>query len=241
MQTEEKTMKTLRLISVLVVGFCVAAHGGIYYNPVNATIPDGTTAGWSGTTTVSGELPSITGVTVNLNISGGYNGDLYAYLSYGNVLLPLLNRVGVQTGDAYGYGNTGLNITLSSLGAYDVHWYQQHSPSYDSGTGQLLGTWQPDGRAIDPVIGTGRSAPSAFDANGTVSFANFNGMNPNGTWTLFVSDLSFGAQSQLVDWSLEITAVPEPVNVALGVFAAVFLLVGLGRTIRLSRRPSKAA
>jgi hypothetical protein len=57
-------------------------------------------------------------------------------------------------------------------------------------------------------------------------------MNPNGTWTLFIADLSAGAQSQLVGWSLNVTAaeVPEPVNVALGIFAGVFLMVILVRS-----------
>jgi hypothetical protein len=55
-------------------------------------------------------------------------------------------------------------------------------------------------------------------------------MNPNGTWTLFIADLSGGEQSTLVSWSLDITAVPEPVNVALGIFAGVFLVVILARS-----------
>ena len=36
--------------------------------------------------------------------------------------------------------------------------------------------------------------------------------------------------STLVNWSLDITAVPEPVNVALGIFAGVFVVGGLCRT-----------
>jgi hypothetical protein len=36
------------------------------------------------------------------------------------------------------------------------------------------------------------------------------GTDPNGTWTLFLSDLSVGGVYELNTWSLEITAVPEP-------------------------------
>jgi hypothetical protein len=89
----------------------------------------------------------------------------------------------------------------------------------------LTGTWQPDGRAIDPL-----GAPSTFDAAGTVTFGSYTGLNPNGTWTLFLADLSAGAQSQLISWELDITAVPEPVNVALGIFAGVFLVITLARS-----------
>ena len=221
-------MKFFRLIPILVVASCLNTRAGIIYSATSGTIPDGTTAGWSATATASGYQPTISDVSVNLHLSGGFNGDLYAYLSYGGVLVPLLNRVGLETGNSFGYANTGFNITLSSAGAYDVHWYQQHSPSYDSGTGQLLGTWRPDGRAIDPL-----SSPGSFGAGGSMGFANFNGANPNGTWTLFISDVSAGGQSQLLGWSLDITAVPEPVNVALGVFGAVLVLSALARSKRV--------
>ena len=69
-----------------------------------------------------------------------------------------------------------------------------------------------------------------------MSFANFNGLNPNGTWTLFIADLSAGDQSQLVSWDLNIIAVvPEPVNVALGIFAGVFLAIPLARDQRVRK------
>jgi subtilisin-like proprotein convertase family protein len=229
-------MKPLKLLTVLLVGFCLSARSGIIYSPYanGGDIPDGGPVGLSATATASGLAPIISGITVNLNISGGYNGDLYAYLSYDGVLVPLLNHVGVGTGNSFGYGNTGFDVTLGSSGANNIHFYQNYSPTYNS-SGQLTGTWQPDGRAINP-----QSAPTAFDAPGTVTFAALNGLNPNGTWTLFIADLSSGGgQSQLVSWSLGITAVPEPVNVALGVFAGVFVVVGLGRAAWVRRGFSK--
>ena len=226
-------MQMAMRMAMLVVGLAMlawSAHAGVIN--VNANIPDGSAVGWSGTATASGYLPSISDVSVNLNISGGYNGDLYAYLSYGGVLVPLLNRVGVTAtggGNSFGYGDAGFNVTLSSAGANDVHFYQNYSPSFN-GSGQLTGTWQPDGRAIDP-----QSSPSTFDSASRVSFGSYNGMNPNGTWTLFIADLSAGGQSQLVSWELDITAVPEPVNVALGIFAGVFLTVTLVSRLRVRK------
>src|ERR1035438_6210831 len=212
----------------------LTAQAGISYSTFanSGLIPDGSPVGSSGTATASGYLPSISDVSVNLNISGGYNGDLYAYISYGGVLVPLLNRVGVSAtggGNSFGYGDAGFNVTLSSAGANDVHFYQNNSPSFN-GSGQLTGTWQPDGRSIDP-----QSSPSTFDSASRVSFGSYNGMNPNGTWTLFIADLSAGGQSQLVSWELDITAVPEPVNVALGIFAGVFLAVTLVSRVRVRK------
>src|ERR1035437_2001874 len=226
----------LRLSICCCTGLMLAltAHAGIIYspgNPINATIPDGSPVGWSGTATAGGYASSISSISVSLNISGGFNGDLYAYISYGGVLVPLLNRVGVTAtggGNSFGYGDAGFNITLSSASANDVHFYQNYSPSFSGG--QLTGMWQPDGRAIDP-----QSSPSAFDLASRVSFGSHNGMNPNGTWTLFIADMSAGGQSQLVSWELDITAVPEPVNVALSIFAGVFLAVPLVSRVRVRK------
>ena len=225
-------MKAQLLILGSAVMLTLAAHAGIFTGGAFANsgyIPDGSAVGSSATASVSGLDQYLQSVNVTLNISGGYNGDLYAYLSYNGTLVPLLNRVGVGTGNAFGYGDTGFNVTLSSAGAYDVHNYGNYSPSFN-GSGQLTGTWQPDGRAIDP-----QSSPSTFDSASRVSFGSYNGMNPNGTWTLFIADLSAGGQSQLVSWELDITAVPEPVNVALGIFAVVFLAVTLARRGRMRK------
>src|ERR1035441_6844385 len=125
-------MKDLSLVLGAVVMLAWSAHAGVIYspdNPINANIPDGSAVGWSGTATASGFLPTISDISVKLNIGGSspYNGDLYAYLSYGGVLVPLLNRVGVTAtggGNSFGYGDAGFNVTLSSAGANDVHFYQ---------------------------------------------------------------------------------------------------------------------
>ena len=52
----------------------------------------------------------------------------------------------------------------------------------------------------------------------------FTGLDPNNTWSLALWDnSSSGIENGLAGWSLDVTAVPEPVNVALGIFGAVFL------------------
>ena len=58
----------------------------------------------------------------------------------------------------------------------------------------------------------------------------------NRDWTIFFADMASGggsSRSTLVSWSLDITAVPEPANVALGIFAGVFVVGGLCRTQRV--------
>ncbi|MGD0259182.1 MAG: hypothetical protein ABSD29_05080 [Verrucomicrobiota bacterium] len=203
----------------------LTAHAGISYGSYadGGLIPDGNPVGMGATATVSGYGSSISDISVNLNIGGPspYIGDLYAYLSYSGVLVPLLNRVGVATGNAFGYSDAGMNITLSDSGANNIHFYQNYSRTYSGG--QLTGTWRPDGQTTDPRLAS--SSPNSFSNPGTVTFAALNGLNPNGTWTLFIADLSAGSQSQLDSWSLNISAVPEPVNVALGIFGGVFLVV----------------
>jgi subtilisin-like proprotein convertase family protein len=207
-----RTMKKSLLIWGGVIILALRANAAI-------TIPDGNAVGVTDTRTISGLGASITDVRVTLDISGGYNGDLYAYLSYGGVLVPLLNRVGVQAGNAFGYGTTGMSVTLAGnpTGGYaNIHGIENPA----SGN-----TYAPDGRAIDP-----QSSSSAFDSAGTIGFTAFNGKDPNGTWTLFFADMSSGAQSTLASWNLVITAVPEPTNVALAVFSGVVALVAIGRS-----------
>ena len=91
----------------------------------------------------------------------------------------------------------------------------------------LTGTWQPDGRSADPAqVGLG----SARDA----TLARFAGLDPNGVWTLHLSDLAAEGQGELVEWSLHFTLVPEPAEIAVG-GAALLGAFALAR----SRRPSR--
>jgi hypothetical protein len=77
-------------------------------------------------------------------------------------------------------------------------------------------------------------SPTTYTVDfGTPAFQSaFNGQNPNNTWTLFFADTRAGDQTTLNGWSWDITAVPEPVNVALGVFGGLFAVVGLVRIVR---------
>jgi len=177
---------------------------------VGTAIPDGNPTGVSSSTTFSGILGTITSVSVSLDITGGFNGDLYAYLvGPSGEFAVLLNRVGVTSGNSFGYGNSGFNITLAD-GNPDIHTYQLSSPLYNGG-GQLTGPWAPDGRNIDP-----QSSGSAFDAaSNSTDLSSFTDNTANGTWTLFVADMSSGGQATLTSWGLSVVTVPEPQTWAL--------------------------
>lgn len=211
-------MKTKFAISAVLVAAACAAPAAFYSDTftVNQAIPDGNPTGWSDTRNVSffDSGWQITDVNVTLNVSGGYNGDLYAYLTHSSGFAVLLNRVGKGTGSSFGYANSGFNIVLDDQAAADIHLYQTVGGYSITGGAD----WQPDGRYISPL-----SSNATFDsASRDKLLSQFNGLDANGNWTLFFADLSGGATSTLVSWGLEITAVPEPVTVALGVFAAVF-------------------
>jgi len=158
---------------------------------------------------------------LQLNLSGGFNGDLYAYLvNPQGQMAVLLNRSGVNAGNAFGYADAGMAITLDGAASANIHDYQ--SGSYSLVGGQLTGTWAADGRNVDPL-----SAGSVFDSAAVSAGLNlFTGVNAadlNGTWTLFIADLAAGGGTTVVDWTmLTVTTIPEP---------QPWLLVGSGLAV----------
>ena len=198
---------------------------------LNAVIPDNNPNGFAGSFVVGGLSDVISNVTVTLNITGGFNGDLYAYLVGPNGgFAVLLNRTGKSSVNAFGYANPGFNITLSDTAANgNIHSYQN---VFNPGAAQLTGTWAPDGRNINP-----QSAGSVFDsAVVTATLSSFVGNNANGTWGFFVADLSGGDQSTLVSLGLNILTVPEPQTGALLGMAALFGICGLRNKFRRQNR-----
>jgi hypothetical protein len=225
-------MKLSLLILTLAsaVSGVITAQAGIYTYGSSYNIPNGSLGGVAHQVTVSGEGSSLSDISVAINVSGGYNGDLYAYLSYNGALVPLLNRVGVSSGNPFGASGAGLNVTLSDSGTIANGGYGN---IHAAGAGVLSGTWQPDGQSTLPLA----SATSFSASGGSITLdGTFGTLNPNGVWTLFFADVSAGGSQAVVNgWSLDITAVPEPVNVALGLFGLLFAGVTAARW-RLNRK-----
>jgi subtilisin-like proprotein convertase family protein len=188
------------------------ANGGV--------IPDGSLTGWSDTRSVSGQFGSISDVSVSLNLSGGWNGDLYAYLVHSSGFAVLLNRVGRDTGageSAPGFSTAGMNVTLNEASVVNIH----------SVSVPTSGPYQPDGRNISPL-----SSPATFSSTSpSALLSSFNGLDANGSWTLFIADVSGGGVSTVTGWGLDIAAVPEPGSMVEGSVAVLFLggVVGLYR------------
>jgi subtilisin-like proprotein convertase family protein len=216
-------MKKEILLAILTASALLPAQASLYSvgnvngsgTSLNQTIYDASPSGITSTLLVGGADTSLTGVNVTLNTSGGYNGDLYAYLLAPNgTLVVLLNRVGTSatsTGnliqDAFGYSTAGFNNISFS----------------DTGTGGNIHN------VANPV------SSISYTPDGG-SLASFNGVDPNGAWTLFFADESAGNTSTLNGWSLNITAVPEPVNAAMAIFGVGFIGAGVVRGYRGSRK-----
>jgi hypothetical protein len=207
---EEWHMKTFWhfLMAMQLVGlslsFSASAVVTFSYSGSPFTVPDGTPSGNWSSVTVSGQQQTLTHLTATLNLSGGYNGDLYAYLSYDGHSVPLLNRIGVSSSNPFGSNGAGMNISLSDGAAGNVH---------AAGNGFLNGNYRPDGQTVSPL-----SSPGAFDPNGgSITLdGTFGGLNPNGVWDLFIADVVAGDGPAMVNgWSLSVTSVPEPGAVAL--------------------------
>lgn len=188
----------------------------------NVVIPDNDPNGLVTQGVVTLPFDQIGTLTVTLEFDGGWNGDLYAYLTYDGEIAVLLNRIGRTDTTPGGQGGPsgGMLVTFADSAAEDVHL----AVSGDS-TGYVTGIYQPDARESDPAVVTTAAPRTAFlDA-----FANH---NPNGQWTLFVADLGAGETSHLLSWSLGVQPVPEPSAAMLGAAGAFVLLSRRGK-----RRP----
>jgi subtilisin-like proprotein convertase family protein len=230
----KNTLVLASLVSISALGTKAASFT---FTP-GLLIPDGSASGIADVQTISDSF-EIAWLTVTLDLTGmeegGYNGDLYAYLQHDTGLSILLNRVGKTTSNPAGYEDGGMSVTFddSGLNNGDIHNYQL-SPGFS--LEGLAGVWQTDGRYIDPSLVTDETPQ-------TTSLNNFNGLNIQGEWTLFIADLESGATSRLDSWSLDVIAaenenefpptapVPEPAfwGSLLGVAMVVFNLARRSR------------
>jgi subtilisin-like proprotein convertase family protein len=176
-------------------------------------IPDNNASGVAFTFNITAPAQAlITDVEVSLNLAGGWNGDLYAYLSHGSGFSVLLNRPGRTAGNLSGSGVSGLNLNLSDHYLTDVH---------TAANNPLTGNFAPDGRFVSPFTAVDTDARTAF-------LSSFTGLDPNGTWTIFFADVSPLAASTIQSWTVNLSVVPEPGSAALVGLAAAVCLVRRG-------------
>ena len=180
---------------------------------VNTEIPDNNGVGLvSSMPFVSGDT-YVTAVEVLIETTGGWNGDLYAYLEHNGVISVLLNRPGNTAANPTGAASSGLSIRLTDTALADIH-----TAISDTVGVPAVGTYQPDARNLDPDLVTDATARSK-------PLAGFNTTDPNGLWTLFIADVNGGEVAVMKSWSLAVTAVPEPSSALLGLFGTAGLLL----------------
>jgi subtilisin-like proprotein convertase family protein len=190
-----------------------AATTFVQYSP-NLPIPDGSSVGVADIQNVNSVIYQITSVTVSLNLSGGFNGDYYIYLTHGPGFTVLLNRVGRTTSNDFGYADSGFDATFNDAAVNgDIHRYQETATLNGA---NLIGTWAPDGRNVDPSLSLDTTPRNA-------RLDTFNGMSAAGTWSIFAADLSQGSIGTLNSWNLTITGLPEPTTAGCLIAASAFL------------------
>lgn len=192
------------LLGVAICSFSLSLRASLVYDfqfnsglANGGLVPDGDLNGWQDTRNLD-SLPTgleISTLTLTLSLSGGYNGDLYAYLGHAGGVAVLLNRVGRTAAEPFGYGDAGMNVTLADTAPANIHLYggNQGLP--------LTGTWQPDGRTTSPL--------TVLDTDPALSsFRLLEDVDPRGDWTLFVADLSGGEQTTVDNWTLHLATRP---------------------------------
>lgn len=222
--------RALRLAAAIALAAGPQLHAAIiseeYPFNVNQTIPDGSPVGIADTRYITTDIISITDITVSIEVLGGFNGDLYAYLSNGSDIAILLNRSGRTADNPPGYADEGYSVTFSDAALNgDIHLYQD---TLDPMFSPITGTWQPSARDIDPALSLDTISRTAF-------LSTFQGTNPNGNWTLYFADIESGGVATFESWSLQITGViPEPSSALLSLLSGSLLLLLL--LFRRSRR-----
>jgi subtilisin-like proprotein convertase family protein len=173
---------------------------------LNQAIPDGNASGLHDVRTISSAIPHLASVRLKLRVAGEFNGDLYGYLRHilGGVtnFCVLLNRVGRTAASSAGYADAGLDVLLADAAPLgDIHIYRTVT-NPPAGT-SLIGTWQPDGRRVDPAVVVETTARTA-------TLSSFNNADGNGEWTLYVADLAAGGTNMLVSWELQLSGIATP-------------------------------
>ena len=205
--------------------------GAVIFNQtfnVNTSVPDNSALGILDSRMLNTGIGSIDSISVTLNLTGGWNGDLYAYLAHDSGFSVLLNRIGRTNFDAFGSGSSGIDVTFDdSASNGDIH-----TAVFSLGQ-PAVGTYQPDGRTDLPFSVT------ADDTNRTALLSSFHGLAGDGLWELFIADVSAGDTSFLQSWSLnlsgsEISAIPEPSNLL-----ALAGVITAGMWLRVRRSGSR--
>jgi len=217
-------MKKLLTLAVLSVSAAAMADP---WSVVGAggSVPDNNAGGFTSSANFTGAAGSITGITsVTLQtFSHTWVGDLTIWLEHGANRFTLMQR---PRGDATATSTVGDSSNM--LGTYTFDVVSATTIEQAAATSNLT--------THNILAGSYRAAHQTNELATTVGLNDvlsdgsvFNGMDPNGTWTLRITDGAAGDLGTLQGWSAEgtYTAVPEPASMA---------ALGLGVAALLRRR-----
>jgi len=202
--TRHRARQPMLVLGLLLAALTAAPAQSLQYvetftnGPAVGPVPEGNPVGAVFSGTVSDVPAGLTvgTLTLELNLSGGFNGNLYAYLESPNgTQVVLMDRPGVSVADPFGATGPGMNITLQNTGAANGSIQDETSDAV------LSGSYTPAG-----------------------SLADLGGAPVDGTWQLFFTDLVAGGGTTTVDsWALTVSVVPEPKPASLLILAAILL------------------
>jgi hypothetical protein len=220
---------------ILLFSPCLASAGIIINRVVDLEIPDYDPNGLVSVINFDTGGKYVSSIEVNLVTTGGWNGDLYAYLQHTSgatsVISVLLNRPGRTEFNEAGSGSSGMDVIFRDDAEFDLN------TAISGEFGDFVsGVYQPDARSADPESVTNTSFRSLY-------LSGFRGMLADGDWTLFIADLAGGDTATLTSWSIRmetsdfpIAGVPEPSEFLLGAVPAL-----LGGFALLRRRVVRKA
>jgi len=165
------------------IGVTCTTGADVVYSPLSVVIPDNNTTGVTNVQTISGVAGLMTDVDVDVNIRHSFFGDLIMKVEHLGTSVTLIDRPGVPAVSTTGCTANDPDLVLD-----------------DEGTGgaveDLCSAANATGLPVPP-------SPPNYTPSSPLSA--FDGLDPNGAWTITVSDNASLDTGTLVRWSLHIT------------------------------------
>lgn len=216
--------KVLALAGVAALG--VGAFAQFTYSGPGGSIPDGSGSATSGTPFVSTvnvttSLPVLE-VWVSFEaLAHTWVGDVHMTLTAPNMTtMHIMSRPGRGSASTFGYSSDFVAANSYTFRDGGVALFNVAPPAIiPSGIYEASSNPNPPATNTNPYSYT----PTSF-------IASFGGINPQGIWTLEVTDWAGGDTGSIGSWTLHVDVVPEPATLA---------AVGLGLAALAARRRRK--